>query len=167
MAEAELERIKQRLYQLEKQNRRLKVLGVISVLFVAVALLAGASQSPQPKVMKVRGLVVVDDQDKTRAELFADSKGTRLWLNDPNENLRVSLFAFADRANIGLHDDRFVRAAISSAAVSSGESQTVLVLSSGNMRNSAYLSVSNDGHNLSLQESEAPGKEVKTIWRAP
>lgn len=164
-----MKEIYERIERLEKEGRFFKITTIVGFLLLGVILLTGVSEPNHLTVMKVRGLEVVDAQGRTRAEISVDDRATRFWMNDPDEQLRLSFLAFTDRANFGLHDGPkgYVRASIHSASASSGESLSGLLLRSANMKNSAFLTTSDAEQRISFRRSELAGKEGKVIWEAP
>lgn len=63
--------MEQRLEQLERQNRRMKITGGVTLAVIA-ALVALACATPSPKILEVEGLIVKDPEGKKLASLGAE-----------------------------------------------------------------------------------------------
>jgi len=68
------EDIQDRLQKLEKQNRRIKQLGAVALVFAAVIVIMG--QAPTKKTVEANEFVLRDDNGNIRARLFVTPKST-------------------------------------------------------------------------------------------
>jgi hypothetical protein len=69
-----LEELQDRLLKLEKQNRRLKQLGVAALIGVAALVVMG--QAPSKKTIEANEFILRDDGGNVRARLFVTAKNT-------------------------------------------------------------------------------------------
>lgn len=96
--ETALEEIRGRLVRLEKQNRRLKQLGIGALIVIASLVLVG--QASPKKTIEANEFILRDSSGKARARLCVDDKtlGTFLRLSDENGNDDLML---ASTASVG------------------------------------------------------------------
>ncbi len=83
-----LERVK----RLERQNKRIKLTGIVVVLGMAFVLLVGARKKVQKEIV-AESFRVVDTQGRTRAGFSANQYSSELTFYGENEKLRVVLSA--------------------------------------------------------------------------
>lgn len=70
--------IEERITKLEKQNKKLRAFNVFSVLLVSVLLFSGFQQQLQlPNIIKAKGFILLDDDNKERATLTIDTTENR------------------------------------------------------------------------------------------
>lgn len=135
MAETTLDILGNRLGRLERENRRLKHLGVgLLVGMVAVGLLAvvavvrlgQAGSEKRAKVVEAEKIVLRDASGKIRAELGLSADGSpRLDFFDRDEKRRAGLFLVPDGARLYLADKT---GTLQAALAMSGDSPSVLQL---------------------------------------
>jgi hypothetical protein len=82
--------LEQRIYQLEKQSRRMKLL---LMGLPAAALLLGADAPEGEKTLKAERFVLVNAEGEERAAFFTRDDHARLTLLDGNGGVRVELRA--------------------------------------------------------------------------
>lgn len=97
--------LERRIERLERENRRLKLIGSVVVAILAVAALAGAV-APQEvaEEIEARMFRIVDDDGDPLVELSAYSSGSRLVMVDQSGRWRVVLGALESGPQIALHD---------------------------------------------------------------
>lgn len=95
--------LEERIDDLERQNRRMKLAGVAVVLIAAASLLMGWV-SPQSKVLEGEKLLIQDAEGRVGACLEASEQGSSLTLHDKNGGLRIRLAVAGDRPNLSLTD---------------------------------------------------------------
>jgi len=79
-----------RLEKLERENRRLKVLGSVVLLGAAGALCMGLTAAPSKK-LEAETIVIKDARGKTQAILSSGDEGPAFTLMDQNGKLRVNI----------------------------------------------------------------------------
>lgn len=87
---AELQSIKNRLSDLEAQNRRLKWAG-LSLLAVLSAFVLMGQAAPTPKVIEAQRFVLKDAKGETRAWWGLFGKGSEFILGDANKQPKMTL----------------------------------------------------------------------------
>ena len=121
--------INQRLNRLERENCVLRTAGLVCLVLVAVILLVGVAQPEEPKELKVRKLVVVDDDGKDRIVLSTHRlTGPLLSLYGKSEGVSASLAVWdgLDKATL------FLKSGEASAVMYSlAEGGTQLTLDNG------------------------------------
>jgi len=90
-----LDEIRDRVLKLERQNRRLKQLGVAVLIIPAVLLLMG--QAPSKKTVEANEFILRDDAGKIRA---------KLWMSTANENLPDSNFRGKPSPTLALFNEQ-------------------------------------------------------------
>jgi hypothetical protein len=96
----ETETIIARLEKLERQNKRLRQVGIVSLLLLAVLVVAGVA-APS-RTIEAEKFVLKDVNGKTRAELLSNDAGPDLRLLDENGIIRLSVSIYAGVPNIAL-----------------------------------------------------------------
>ena len=99
----ELQAIVERLETVERENRRLKRVGLVVLLVASAALLMGQARTG-PRIVEAEAFVLKDSAGISRGELKADETGVRLVLYDPEKHPRVSLFVVPDGPGLMLTD---------------------------------------------------------------
>ena len=94
----------ERVNRLERQNKLIKLAGIVVALVMAFVLLVGAKEKV-PKEIVAKGFRVVDTKGKTRAALAVTPKGPALFLSDENEKLRASLTVTQEGPILALYDE--------------------------------------------------------------
>lgn len=104
MSESKLRVVIERLERLERQNRRLKLVGAVVLLSVAALVTMGQAR-PASQAMEAQRFVVKDAHGKPRAILgaFGDFWGLNLY--DPDGNARAALNVGANSTSrLGFYD---------------------------------------------------------------
>ncbi|MCK4306818.1 hypothetical protein KAW50_01170 [candidate division WOR-3 bacterium] len=94
-----LERVK----RLERQNKLIKLTGIVVALGMAFVLLVGAKEKV-PKEIVAESFRVVDTQGRTRAALFVSQEGPMLVLSDENGKGRAALGVSPEGSMLGFSD---------------------------------------------------------------
>ena len=97
--------ISNRLETLERENRRLKVVGSVVLLGAAGALCMGLTAAPSKK-LETEAIVIKDARGKTQAILSAGDEGPALTLMDKNGKLRLNIDVSHEGPGLDLLDDR-------------------------------------------------------------
>jgi hypothetical protein len=173
MSESQVNEFKQRLARLEKENRLLKTVGVVSlplVVLVLVVLAYKVSVASVPRLsvgqletLRVRKLTVVDDQDRERARLYADEWGTRLELVNPDEDAHAFLTVGQDGTKLqfwGANPTEETSVVLGSDPANG----TYLELKNPDNGSTAALEVPNEGVALSLKDSDGFSSSLGTVW---
>ena len=87
--------LSERLDRLERENRRLKLAGILALAGISAVVLMGQARTGG-KVVEAEKFLLRDARAKVRAELRADGDEPELVLLDRNENSRVRLRLEAD-----------------------------------------------------------------------
>jgi len=80
----------ERVNRLERQNKLIKLAGIVVALVMAFVLLVGAKEKV-PKEIVAESFRVVDTQGRIRAKLSVGQKGPGLGLYDENGKHRAAL----------------------------------------------------------------------------
>lgn len=84
-----------RLERVEKQNRRLKALGLVAAALMASVFLMGQAR-PQ-RSLETENLTIRSPDGRPVASLFADRQGfPRFWMLDPQGAIRLSMSVVED-----------------------------------------------------------------------
>lgn len=84
--------VKQRLAKLERQNRRMKLSAIASLVIVGAVMLTGqTSRQSTPSELRARSFILVDAQGRQRAILDLKKDEPGLALLDENGNVRALL----------------------------------------------------------------------------
>ena len=97
--------IEERLERLEKQNRRMKLVGG-SVLVVAAALIVMACASPAPKALEGEELIIRDSDGKRRATIGVTEDGSLLFFDDERGKRRAVLGVTKAGPILALFDEK-------------------------------------------------------------
>ncbi len=101
MNEPTLDTLTQRLDRLERENRRLKLAGVILLLaLAAVGAMGQMIPRAVPKVVEAERFVLRDTRGKILATLGTEASGTSLSVYDQNGKPRAGLSVIADGAPV-------------------------------------------------------------------
>lgn len=96
--------VNERLARLERENRRMKMAGVLMLaLFAGVFLLGQAPRHSSSDIVTARQFTMVDEDGKLRATLGMSESGVAggLWLYDESENVRANFYSLLD-GTVGL-----------------------------------------------------------------
>ena len=100
----ELAAVVARLEKVERQNRRLKRVGVV-VLALAVAGMVMGQAMPRARIVEAEEFVLRDAAGNVRAELVAFKDGPALTLLDENGKSRATLAVDKPGPRLSLHDE--------------------------------------------------------------
>ena len=95
-----LERVK----RLERQNKLIKLTGIVVALVIALVLLVGAKEKVSKEIVAEK-FRVVDPYWRTRAILDVNQDGPGLALYDENGKLRALLAVHQDGPGLALYDE--------------------------------------------------------------
>lgn len=94
-----------RIERLERENRRLKGTGLVTLALMAAVILMGQAKSSAPsEEVRTRKLLVLDTAGKTRASLAVD-RWPKLTLYDEAERERVRLVVDVGGSSLKLSDE--------------------------------------------------------------
>lgn len=102
--------IEDRLSKLEKQNKKLRYMNNISLVLVGMFLITGFQQQFQlPDIIKAKGFILLDDDNKERAVLKIDTIANRnspkLRFYDENKNIITSIGTNKNEGYLSVHDE--------------------------------------------------------------
>jgi hypothetical protein len=112
MTEPTIETLTQRLDRVERENRRMKQAGVITLAVIAaVGLMGQATGKKVPKVIEAEKFVLRDTEGNSRGELTVIAGGSIMRLADEDGNTGAALIVVPDgRRVLELSDKNGVRA---------------------------------------------------------
>ena len=88
----DLQAVAERLGKVEKQNRRLKSVGIAVLLLVSAVLVIGQAVPKEPILLEAEAFILRDKNGNVRAGLMLNEDGSpSLTFLDKNENLRAWL----------------------------------------------------------------------------
>jgi hypothetical protein len=101
------------LARIDRLERRLRVLGVVSVVLASIAIsaitLPSVNAQGQPSVVRARGLIIVDDQGRDRIIIGAPVPNPREGVrSSPATGMVINDAAGYERFGLGLFDDNRV-----------------------------------------------------------
>ena len=82
--------LEERVNRLERQNRRLKMAGLIALLALLSVVLMGQAETV-PDVIKAKNFVLLDDKGTVRGGMGVTSHGSLIQLYDPKGTARATL----------------------------------------------------------------------------
>lgn len=138
-----------RVEKLERQNRRMKLIGFGSLIVAGAILLMGQAQPVRPGAITGTSFTLLDAQGRTRATLALYKGAPQLALFDADEKTRVTLKVSPDgQPGLALVDaNENLRAGL--ALVANGP---ILALAGANEKAATLLEVSADGPQLNLSD---------------
>lgn len=163
----ELQELLHRVGRLERQNRRMKLLGAAVLISGAAALVMAADKAedraPEPaqaRVIEARQFRVVDSQGRERISLGMGGEGPVVRLYDEGGKPRVGLGMTSEGSTIGLHD----RAGDLGISMSVNRSGPGMVLSEGE-RTRVVVAASRDSTGINM--NDAGGKPIAALIDSP
>ena len=143
--------IEQRLEKLERQNRRMKLAGVGTLVIAGAFLLMGQASGPRTlSEVRARSFVLVDAQGKQRTTLEMYEDSPRLaFLDDANGKIRAALGTSSLGPELVLTDGN--GKAVTTLAVPSGGPTLAMV--APNATQGVILAVSAHGPELKLSDA--------------
>lgn len=117
-----------RIEKLERDNRRLKRLGVAALVLVGALGLVAATR-PEPGVIKAHAFEVIDGQGRARIKLAATESGEEIWMKN-------------------------VDGVVTSRLSGDAKGTSLVLDGSGSKAGSAMIDASRDGASLSIFSSE-------------
>jgi hypothetical protein len=100
-----LQNLEEYNHKLAKQNRYLKILGLITALLIVTLLVMG--QSPVRNIIEAKGFVLYDDIGKERAKLVIEGGAPLFVLLDKDKRERLILTVKDDDPCIVLRNKKF------------------------------------------------------------
>jgi len=97
----ELNAVLERLSRLEKQNRRLKWMGVTALAAASAIFLTGQAE-PAPRTVEAQKFVLKDAQGNVRGWMSTIGKGSELTLEDVNAQPMIRLIVSTDTSDVHL-----------------------------------------------------------------
>lgn len=140
-----------RVEQLERQNRRMKLIGLGSLVVAASILLMGqAKQTPLLNEVKAKSFTLMDSNGRTRARLFMSSRAVPIFaLYDSAENPRVVMDASLGPGLTIFDANRNVRMNLD---VSPSNGPELLLSDETKQGNEMLFNVSSDGPSVALDD---------------
>lgn len=148
----------ERLEKLERQNLRMKQVGIVALVLAAAVVLMG--QAPANRIVEAERFVLKDKGGNVRGSLaiFADGPGLELY--DANQKLRVALGVLGDMPNLTLKDGKEV-GRVMLGIVPTGPG---LVLADDRGKFRAQLDVGTEGPRLFLEDQKGFGASIGNYY---
>jgi len=144
----ELDAVLVRLSRLEKQNRRLKWMGVIALAAVSAIFLTGQA-APAPRTVEAEKFVLKDSQGNVRGWMSTIGKGSELTLGNVNAQPMMRLVVSTDSSDLHLFGGPKSGLNLS---IDSGNPDISLVAPQGNGQ--ARIAFGEHGPSFTLQDAE-------------
>lgn len=106
MNEPTIDNVVQRMDRLERENRRMKLVGVLVLLGIAAVMVMGQAKAPRvARVIEAERFVLRDENGRERATLEVESISnlTSFTLRDKDATVNFSLIAGKDFVRVGLN----------------------------------------------------------------
>jgi len=166
----DLHSLAERVDKLERQNRRLKLVGVGALLFAGAILLMG--QRSPTNTVSAHEFVLTDDKGQTRGRWYTtpDSTMAMLDMYDPTDHLRLGLMSSGTGATITLFDSK---SKLPRGQLSAGERDSALWLKDSKgfsvWVGNAYLETEKTGRRQQTSAASLAlfGQDSKLLWSAP
>jgi hypothetical protein len=142
--------IEERLENLERQNRRMKLAGLGAMVIAGAFVLMGQARLVHPSTITATKFVLVDSQGRQRATLDMYKGSPILGLFDANGNMRVVLSALPEGPGLALSDAKGNTRAEMDAFSDSPE----LALSDAKGNTRVMLSALPEGPGLALYDAK-------------
>jgi hypothetical protein len=108
----ELRVIKTRLENVERQNRYMKLVGIVAILLIGSLFIMGQTTF-RNRVIEAEKFVLVDSKGHTRAILMDENGSTSFFLTDADQKRRIGLMITSKTSGIHLSDsNKTIRASL-------------------------------------------------------
>ena len=108
----EIEVIKTRLETVERQNRKIKLFGIVAILVIGSFFIMGQT-TLRNRVIEAEKFVLVDSKGQTRAILKEENGSVSFFLSDAEQKRRIGLMITSETSGIHFSDsNKTIRASL-------------------------------------------------------